>query len=182
MFRYATILIAAVAGLAVAQQAPAMESMSIAPGRIGPVRHDWKQADLLASGLPFERKVTNHEGDEIYLYVIRLDGTNTVEMRFVPDGRGYSMETRSPAFRTLEGAHAGSTIAELRALYPRGHIFKEVNDGPNLIFFPEWPGRANEPFIAFDFAADGLSIDCIRDNKGCPDLGPQRSRSVRTGW
>src|SRR5262245_57936918 len=145
-----------------AQQAVSPGRMTMSPTAIGPIRAEWKQADLLASGFSVEREVTNIEGDEVYRYDIQVDAANKVEMWFLPDGRGFRLTTSSPAFATAEGAHVGATLAELRRRYPKGWMIMGLEEGRYFTFIAR---ETKDRVVAFDFDPGGAPLECYTEGK-----------------
>ena len=145
-------------------------------GRIGPVKSDWKQADLLVSGFKVEREITNIWGDEVYRYVVQARQAGPVEMWFRPDGRSFRLATQSPSFTTTNGAHVGETLAELRKRYPKGREVLDYLDGRIFTFVVE---ERKEGVMTFDFDGYALADGCFQYKKPCPAHEDHRSLSFR---
>jgi hypothetical protein len=179
MLRIPAALIAgfALAASAAAQEAP--NTLKMKSRVIGPLRSEWKQADVLALGLPVEREDSNVEGDPVFIYTVHVDGGNTASIWFDEHGSPYMMKTTSPGFTTSEGAHVGNTVAELQSLYPKGSVFKSMEEGPHLGFILE---RSDGVSNIFRFDTRGLTLECLGFDKGCPDIRDRPSISFETRW
>lgn len=179
MLRIMAALISGVATIAVATAQESADPLLMKSSAIGPVKANWKLADVLALGLPVERTEANVEGEPVSVYTVSVDGNNKVSMWFLPDDSTYMIDTRSSGFHTPEGAHVGSTMAELRKLYPKGWMLKTLEEGPHLAFILESNDHAS---TIFRFDSDGLTFDCVHTGKQCPDLDARPSISFETSW
>ncbi|MFT3726023.1 MAG: hypothetical protein QM773_20860 [Hyphomonadaceae bacterium] len=179
MFRIPAALIAgfALAASAAAQEAPS--ALKMKSRVIGPLRSEWLQADVLALGLPVEREDSNVEGDPVFIYTVHVDDRNTASIWFDEHGSPYMIKTTSSGFTTSEGAHVGNTIAELQRLYPKGSVFKSMEEGPHLGFVLERSDRVSN---IFRFDTRGLPLECLVFDKGCPDIRDRQSISFETRW
>lgn len=179
MLRISATLIAgfAFAASAAAQEAP--NPLTMKSRVIGPLRSEWKQADVLALGLPVEREDSNVEGEPVFIYTVHVDDRNAASIWFDENESPYMIGTMSPGFKTPEGAHVGNTMAELQRLYPKGRVFKSVEEGPHLAFILE---RSDGVSNIFRFDTPGLTLDCLVFDKGCPDLRGRPSISFETRW
>ncbi len=179
------ILLAAMllaASPAVAQPA-APGPLLMGKGFIGPVQRGWTLADFLSLGLPLERKDGLLETERLHVYTAKLDNQYSISLTVWADNDGsISVSSRSPAFVTREGAHVGSTLAELRRTYPRGEFSKDVGEAPWLVFLPFGRSGGSNSNLTFYFDTTGIPYECFESDRNCPDFSSMKSQEVMLEW
>jgi hypothetical protein len=76
-----------------------------------------------------------------------------------PSARVARVSTVSPIERTPSGAGWHSTLAQLRRLEPRGHLYVEPG-GPPLAWLVEGPGRRRTAFMLFKGIVQDVVLGC----------------------
>jgi len=76
-----------------------------------------------------------------------------------PTARVSRVSTVSPIEQTRSGARWHSTLAQLRRLEPRGHLYVEPG-GPPIAWLIEGPGRRRTAFMLFKGIVQDVVIGC----------------------
>ena len=144
-------------------------------GRIGTLRTGTVE-QITAGPQPYRRTNFTDEGGDHYEYVVTVCPGVQIEA-YVDIGKTdiYQLSTSSSAYVTAEGAHVGMTVAELKAVYPRGELHYAEVEG-------RYAGFATGRGLTFTIDYSGIPDDCFHANYGkCDRLFlNKRSQSLFT--
>jgi hypothetical protein len=127
---------------------------------IGPVWVGMPVEELRSLGSPVTWRDVTHEGEPYREAIVSVDHGEIVAS-FATD-RVFEVSTTSPAFRFDRGAHVGSSIDDLKAVFPEGELIGGWSEELFLHFVVGDGGGV------FRFDASGLSEECLVFSRDCP--------------
>lgn len=135
---------------------------------IGPLSVGMTRSEVQKLGLRLETGYTEWEGDSYDQLIVNIGGKGEIVATLVEDGI-FELSTTSPVFVTKNGAHVGSTLRELRKLFPKGRVIKGYADGLYFNFLTGSPGGV------FVFDVKAIEERCVVSEEECPESGEFRA-------
>lgn len=161
---------------AVEVQAPPPPTTAPVANGLGPFRMGMTRTDLEALHFDYRKSSFEEQGMIFPVFAATVEGAD-IEIMLEdegPEARAVNIATGSPAYETKEGAHVGSTLGELKNIYPGGST--SMGYAPEYGLFFTF-NVENEGFL-FRFDADALGRVCVEEKRGCP-MDMDSLRSVR---
>lgn len=87
------------------------------------------EREILSTGVPTRKEIRPTDGDPWTVYISTVAPGFVVESTLGGDGKVFRLETSSHAFATGEGARAGTSVGQLRTLYPDGRYHNGLETG-----------------------------------------------------
>ena len=114
-------------------------------------------SEVIALGYPTARRIVEEEGDEYEVLEVSISDAVRIDCHLTKDRKVHNLSTVSRELRDEHGLGVGSSVRELKAAYPNGHLFVTDESGIHAKFI-------TGGHLLFTFDPADISAKCLESS------------------